>query len=66
MTSAIDKVVEAHEGEDLYNNLAYELEHITIRGGMCGDNNSFSQAWGSFRDQRCSGTPQCVTTEWDI
>jgi len=42
----------------------YRFQHITIKGKMCEVMMSFSQP--GFMDQRCSGTPQCVTNKIDI
>ena len=60
------KLMEAYEGEHLSNILVYEFEHITNIGRMCEIKVSFSQAQVGFMDQRCSETPQFVTTERDI
>ena len=60
------KVMVADEGKHLSNILVYEFEHITKNGGMCVIKVSFSQAQVGIMNQRCSETPQIVTTEWDI
>jgi len=58
--------MEAYEGEHLSEILAYEFKHMPKNGGIYVITVSFSQAWVGFMDQRCSNTPQLVTTEWDI
>ena len=55
---------EPNKGELLSKLLVYEFEHITKKGRMCVRMISFSQL--SFRDQRCSETPQFVTNTRDI
>ena len=57
------KVIDAYEGEHLSNMLVYEYEHITKKGGICVIKVSFLKARVGFMDQRCSETPQMVTTE---
>ena len=60
------EVMNAHKGEHLSDILLYEFGHWTKIGRMCVIKVSFSQVQVGFMDQRCTKTPQFVTTELDI
>jgi hypothetical protein len=55
---------EPNKGELLFKFLVYEFKHRTKKGRMCVTLISFSQP--GFVDQRCSETPQFVTSKMDI
>jgi len=57
------KVIDVYEGKHLSNILVYVFEHIIKKDGMYVIKVSFSQGLVDFMDQRCSETPQIVTTE---
>jgi len=57
------KIIDAYKGEHLSNILVYQFKHITKKGGMGVIKVSFLKTQIGFMDQRCSETPQIVTTE---
>ena len=60
------KVMEAYKGKQLSHILVYEFDHIIKTGGLGLRRFLFLTAQVTFMDERCSETPQFMTTEWDI